>query len=674
MVSLVLSVATGNLAHAQWQKIATFDGYISYCKLLNDSVGFIGLGMSPGMPLPQPPLNVYRTTDGGTTWRQVVTPAGYGGEIGDIEMVDAMNGWLAVAAYQGGAKALWRTSDGGLSWGETSLPGSGTGISVTPKAIIVSDLFNDGHISTDGGATWRNAFLNSTNDVVFVDSMHGAVCDYRGSNSLYTSDGGLTWRASNLDVESWSLYPVAGTADFFASPEGPGHPYNGQIYESTDYGVTWHSKATLPFKFTGDMEGIDSSYLFLQAHWWDRSISEGFDYSTDQGKTWTNIGGPNMIADTRFSVYGNCHDGITIYGYGDSAGNDLYRYHMPFVGGASELSVTGISKIIPKSCSAVDTVVPLAVSGCFWHPMLDSAWLTGSPFFTLTDTRSLPRSLARGDSIRLEFAGSDTSVVALLHLRYDVGSGMEDTAIVLTGEPSPLTSNPQWLHRAAAAAYMGGVDTLTMGVDIDSHVNLDSLWTNLTDIQGTFAFDSSVVTFEAYLPPAGWSATSFANHGNAVDFSIHKISATPTQPLDLGTALFMPAKAELATTWVTLPRFAIEVGGQALSLCVSDNEDSHWSVKTLGEQSDVTMAPEANRDGRSPHDLTVYPNPAANQLFLHNPLDHAMEVTIYDAIGRVELSTEVPALSTGTVSLASLPRGTYLVSGHSGTCVIVSHE
>src|SRR5690348_11413781 len=94
--SILLWSTASSSARAQWVKLATFPGYISYCKFLTDSVGFVGLGMSPGMPLPQPPINLYRTTDGGVTWKQVVTPTGYSGEIGNIDMLDSVNGLLAM--------------------------------------------------------------------------------------------------------------------------------------------------------------------------------------------------------------------------------------------------------------------------------------------------------------------------------------------------------------------------------------------------------------------------------------------------------------------------------------------------------------------------------------------------------------------------------------------------
>ena len=175
----------GSQASAQgWTKLHTFDGYICLAKFLDANTGFVGLGVSPGR-VPTGPVGVYKTTDGGKTWMQATIPSGYGGEIGDILMVDSMNGWLAMTVWGGsGDKALWHTSDGGLTWNETPLVGSGTSVKITPSAMIVTDIAIAGHISTDGGKTFSDGFLNSTNDVNFTDPLHGVITDFRGDNWL----------------------------------------------------------------------------------------------------------------------------------------------------------------------------------------------------------------------------------------------------------------------------------------------------------------------------------------------------------------------------------------------------------------------------------------------------------------------------------------------------------
>ena len=230
------------------------------------------------------------------------------------------------------------------------------------------------------------------------------------------------------------------------------------------------------------------------------------------------------------------------------------------------------------------------------------------------------------------------------------------------GTKQNVGQSPQRLHRESASAYFGAVDTLPLTVDISSSINLDSLWPYLTKISATYAWDSSIVNYSAYLPPAGWTLTSLTSHGNSLDFSIQNSSGTASNPLDLGTALFHPHTTQLATSWATLPVLEMEIGGQALSLCVTDNEDSHWAVKTLGAQSGVApqWAPESAPTTR------IYPNPVGNELSIENSGADKAAVTIYDAIGRVVARASIAAGITGTIDVHSLAPGAYVARMVSG--------
>ncbi|HEX5315703.1 MAG TPA: choice-of-anchor D domain-containing protein, partial [Candidatus Kapabacteria bacterium] len=328
-------------AQAQsWKKIGTFNGYICIAKFLNEKVGFVGLGVSPGSPH-QSPVELYKTTDGGASWDQATIPGGYGGEIGDILMVDSLHGWIAMTVYQGsGNKALWHTNDAGITWTETALVGSGTSVRITPRAMIVTDLFNQGHISTDGGATFSNGFINSTNCSDFVDSLHGAISCFRGENWLHSADGGLTWQNSPMTIESWSVYGVKGTHDFFAAPEGSsaGQRNRGIVYGSTDYGADWQPLTSYPFGFTGHLTGIGEQIIVFQVLNYDSIMDSihhgGFYYSTDKGVSWTGINGPSALGDTRFSMVQGC-SGIDLFGFDGTSPGSLYKYSFGFGGSDS---------------------------------------------------------------------------------------------------------------------------------------------------------------------------------------------------------------------------------------------------------------------------------------------------------------------------------------------------
>ncbi|MFI5201522.1 MAG: Kelch repeat-containing protein, partial [Candidatus Kapaibacterium sp.] len=262
-------------------------------------------------------------------------------------------------------------------------------------------------------------------------------------------------------------------------------------------------------------------------------------YRTSDNSSWA---GPSMNV-ARFSYTGlvyslgisPCQDSLSVFVFGGSDTNDnpLESCEVLTLGikpndtenFASSLSLPSASPtILQSTCSAVDTSIGLGIIGCGSpNGRLDSVWLSSSAGdnaspFTITDARKAPRTLVTSDSILLSYASTHGPDTAELHLRYDLGSGIRDTTITIIGQlASPLLAQSQRLHRESASAYFGAVDTLPLIVDISSAINLDSLWPYLTEIQATYAWDSSVATYAGYNPPAGWTLNTLANHRNSLD-------------------------------------------------------------------------------------------------------------------------------------------------------------
>ena len=162
--------------------------------------------------------------------------------------------------------------------------------------------------------------------------------------------------------------------------------------------------------------------------------------------------------------------------------------------------------------------------------------------------------------------------------------------------------------------------------------------------------------------PPGWSLKSLSSNGNSESIEIQNKSSVATQPLNLGTALFLPDSTQLATGWVELPSLTIDIGGQQLSLCVTDNEDNHWSVKTLGTLCVVNplTQPLPQRGA------LVYPNPAEDELFVRNANEFPLSIEMYDAIGREVLSATGAPASTTSIATQPLQDGVYFFRATNG--------
>ncbi len=437
---------------------------------------------------------------------------------------------------------------------------------------------------------------------------------------------------------------------------------------STDGGLTWSVSVNNPTKyFAGNVvEGPNT--VFAQTV---SEVSEGIFRSTDHGLAWTNIGGPSATGDTRLitaiddnHIVASDVDG-SIWITSNSGGDSITLPQTTSKNAQLVLSAPSES-ILQNTCSKIDTSIPLGIVSCsLASGSLDSIWLTGSSAFAISDSRTSPRTLAAIDSILVSFLGTTALDTAELHIKYNLGAEALDTTIQLIGSvSSPFLTQPAQIHREAASAYFGQFDSLILGVDISSEINLDSLWPYITEIQATYSWDSSVAKYAGYNAPSGWTLTSLASHGDAVDIGIQNSGSTATQPLDLGTALFRPATTQLATSWVELPSLVIDVGSQAISLCVTDNEDNHWAVKTLGILSGVVEVPAVTEN------ISIYPNPAGDELFVQNTNESGTQIVIYDAIGRLVATGNVLPLSTTSIDIASLPRGSYMLVCHLGDQIL----
>jgi photosystem II stability/assembly factor-like uncharacterized protein len=221
---------------------------------------------------------ILRTDDGGATWYDV-TPSGatdFG--YGPISyFMDASHGWVAIPNPSDPMEPgqLYRTSDGGVTWEESSFPaGMGGNFSfVDPSnGFFMADLGAGAgsnwvaiNATTDGGASWVSVFSHEPgttegagdlpgsgmkSGMIFRDTTHGWVTgNIPMENYIYlyaTADGGHTWNLQPAKVTSDLGTVFAGTyPPTFFGENGVmpvtlvGSVINLVIYTSADGGATW---------------------------------------------------------------------------------------------------------------------------------------------------------------------------------------------------------------------------------------------------------------------------------------------------------------------------------------------------------------------------------------------------------------------------------------------------
>ncbi|MEV1080959.1 oxidoreductase [Streptomyces sp. NPDC050211] len=198
---------------------------------------------------------VLRTTDGGTSWRNVSPAAAAGLEFRDVEAFDARRA-VVLAIGEGEASRVYRTEDGGATWTES----------------------------------FRNTDARAFYDcMTFFDRRHGlALSDPVDGKFriLSTSDGGRSWKVlpdtgmpAALDGEfgfaaSGQCLVAAGSKDVWLATGGGAR---ARVLHSADRGRTWTATDT-PIPAGDPARGVFALAFRDRTH----GLAVGGDYRPDQ--------------------------------------------------------------------------------------------------------------------------------------------------------------------------------------------------------------------------------------------------------------------------------------------------------------------------------------------------------------------------------------------------------
>ncbi len=224
---------------------------------------------------------VWKTTDGGATWRSV-SDGFFGGSIGavavserDPNVVYVGGGEKTVRGNVSHGDGMWRSTDAGKTWTHVGLPDSRhiPRVRIHPKdpdlvyAAVLGHLFgpNDErgvYRSRDGGASWERVLFANQDagavDLIFDPTnpriVYASTWRVRrtpwslesggaGSALWKSTDGGDTWQELS-DNEGFAEGPL-GIIGITVSPSNPENLYaiveaaDGGVFRSRDAGKTW---------------------------------------------------------------------------------------------------------------------------------------------------------------------------------------------------------------------------------------------------------------------------------------------------------------------------------------------------------------------------------------------------------------------------------------------------
>ncbi len=269
---------------------------------------------------------VWRTTDGGRTWRDVSPPAADGLLFRDIEAADARTA-LAMTIGEGRASRIYRTTDAGRTWKRVFVNRDPAAfydcMAMWPgdrRGLAMSDPVNGRFriISTrDGGRTWRQlparGMPSAEGEFGFAASgtclvTAGRKQAYLASGGsaarvFFTRDRGRHWKAVDSTLpasEAGGVFslsfrtPRIGIAvggDFEAEDDGV-----DRAATTRDAGRRWRN--------ADDLGGYRSGVDFWRARSAVAVGPSGTDISRDNGRTWTTFSSQGF--DSVQCVVGTC--------------------------------------------------------------------------------------------------------------------------------------------------------------------------------------------------------------------------------------------------------------------------------------------------------------------------------------------------------------------------------
>jgi photosystem II stability/assembly factor-like uncharacterized protein len=273
----------------------------------------LGLGRELGVLRPaQPssPVPAARVSPQANAWLHLATISG--AVLRDISFATPSIGYAVAELGQ-----VWKTSDGGTTWTSVlnlGFPYYWYGVdALSPNHVVISGFDNQAFTalarwSEDGGATWSDDILLAdqgwANRVRFVGSQHGLAVDLVNLDAAnkvqYTSTGGQTeqdWTSAVPDPDGGWF-----GADFTLLPDGAAYISGITECQSPSGGAGWTCEPPVDPVFDGAVDYVDHQHGWVGGGTIAPSV-EGWAYRTaDGGATWSDrtLHSPWPVRDIEF--------------------------------------------------------------------------------------------------------------------------------------------------------------------------------------------------------------------------------------------------------------------------------------------------------------------------------------------------------------------------------------
>ncbi len=280
---------------------------------------------------------ILHSTDAGATWS--AQQSGTLAELDSVSFVDAQHGWVCGNSdlLEPGVGTLLATTDGGVSW--TDSTPSGLGTALTNVSFVDAQHgwvgTSSGHVlrTTDGGTSWASVRVGNSRRflrVDFVDAAHGWAFNGDTGALWRTTDGGTVWgrvhRFYRRDDQIVGVDLVDRSHGWAYSVTYGETLTTSTILVTRDAGKTWRPVRSFAACAIEDLEGASRSDVAFISQRQSDNVPDNFgglaalSSSSDAGAHWTTrtIG----LSVQPWSIAGNGGNSLCAVGDGIVTSSD----------------------------------------------------------------------------------------------------------------------------------------------------------------------------------------------------------------------------------------------------------------------------------------------------------------------------------------------------------------